>query len=256
MKTVILKGLLLGAVLCGVPSLTEAAKLFPPDNSAACAQSGGVLWWDAGQVDGNTSPGGVKCIGLTTLNCPTGQVMTGLASGLPVCVPQTEVTNVACPAGQVLVSISKGTQSTCANPVAGFNGSCPGGQVLVSINGGSPACADPSPDVSIASCPSGTAMTGISNGHPVCAAMTSAGGFPKNHAIIGNTSSYFGCMAWTDENGTAYMSDEYQGNGATNVTTNHIATFGHACPGEAVSGICMVDVTGLTNTCNRQFYPW
>lgn len=252
MKTDILKNLLLGVLLCGVPSLTQGATLFPPDNIPACAQSGGVLVWDTGQVDGNGTPGGVKCIGLTTLNCPTGQVMTGISGGVPVCVPQTEVTNVACPAGQVLVSISNGTQSTCANPVVGLNGSCPSGQVLVSINGGNPSCANPSSDVSIATCPSGMAMTGISNGRPVCAAITTTAAFPKNHATIGETYYAAGCRAWTDGNGNPYMSDGWYTTGL------HIGSFGHCQPGDQpqLSGICMVDVTGLTNTCNGQFYPW
>lgn len=250
MKQQSIAAALFGAVLT-FTCPAQAAKLFPPDNIAACAQSGGVLWWDASQIDGNTSPGGVKCIGLTTLNCPTGQVMTGLAAGLPVCIAQTEVTNVACPAGQVLVSISKGTQSTCANPVAGLNGNCPNGQVLVSINGGNPTCADPSPDVSIASCPAGMAMTGISNGRPVCAAITGSG-FPKNHGVIGETYYAAGCRAWTDANGNPAMSDGWYTTGL------HIGSFGHCHPADQpqMSGICMVDVTGLTNTCNGQFYSW
>lgn len=256
MKTDIFKSLLLSAVLCGVPTVVSAGQFIPPDNPAACSQSGGVLVWNAGEsTQRGGTPGFVECAGITTQTCQQGQVMTGLSGGVPVCVPQTAVTNVACPRGEVLVSITNGTQSTCANPVAGFNGSCSGNQVMVSINGGSPTCANPSSDVSIATCPPGMAMTGISNGTPVCAAMATSG-FPKNHGVIGNTYYYFGCEAWTDGNGTAYMADQYQGNGPADVTNNHIATFSHACPGTNNGGICMVDVAGLTNTCNGQFYPW
>ncbi len=122
-----------------LPCLAQAGQLFPPDNAsgATTCPSGQVLKWVNNSVRcEDPSPG------VTITGCPSGQMMTAVSSGHPVCaaVPSTPI-NVTCPSGQVLTGISNGspvcTTLTVSAPVTV---SCPSGYVLSAIANGTPTC--------------------------------------------------------------------------------------------------------------------
>ncbi|MDR3423863.1 MAG: hypothetical protein P4M13_02120 [Alphaproteobacteria bacterium] len=132
----------------------------------------------AGQVMTGMTNGAPQCANTVTIpGCPSGQMMTGINDGQPVCGGTT----IQCPTGQVLSSDVNGTVTCVAND---GTYTCPSGQVLTGISNGVAQCATANGNVS---CPAGQVMTGISNGQAVCVVQTSdiLGGWGTYHAIGG-----------------------------------------------------------------------
>jgi len=231
--------------------------LFPPSNLPNPTQNcpnGEVLSWNgpSGTVECTNPTSGVT----TPTNCPAGQVMTGVSSGTPTCVPLSTITN--CPAGQVMAGMSSGAP-ICVTPPgptdcgagqaltytpSGFAcvtvdeqtvPTCGAGQFLTS-NGSGFTCTNTT-SLSF-NCPAGQALTGISSGSPVCSNLPSVPACNTGQYVAGDGNQLTCVNLPTARCSTGPMLSMGANLSASSVPTGTNVTIGTDGCGSMVTYVC------------------